>query len=76
MDYTNFEDFKVYFWQYIDDSIVSPNDKYINNKDFCDSVCFDCFRVYKQSNINIDIVCKMAESVLFSVYRFKPVLSS
>ena len=76
MDYSNLEDFKVYFWQYIDDNIVSYEDKFIENKDFCDSVCFDCYKIYKQSNISIDILCKMAENMLFNVYRFKPILGN
>ena len=76
MNFDNFEDFQVYFWQYINENIVSPEDIYVDNKDFCESVCFDCFRVYQKGNLNLDTICKLAENILFSVYRFKPLLGN
>lgn len=71
-----FEEFKFYFWSYMDDNIVSTKDININNVDFCEAICFDCFRVYEQSNINIDTVCKIAENLIYNVYRFKPILGN
>ena len=71
----NFEEFEEYFWAYINDSIVSNTDRVIDNKDFCDAVCFDCFRLYEQSGVSVDIICKAAENILFSVYRYKPMLN-
>lgn len=72
----NFEEFEEYFWSYIDENIVSNLDRSIDNRDFCESVCFDCFRLYEQSKINIDIICKSAENMLFNVRRFKPILGN
>jgi|TARA_R110000868_G_scaffold74337_2_gene214925 hypothetical protein len=71
----NFEDFTEYFWAYISDNIVSGLDRSIDNKDFCDAVCFDCYRLYQQSDTNIDFICKTAENLLFNVYRYKPMLN-
>lgn len=70
------EDFKIYFWQYINDTIVSYDDINLNNKDFCDTIAFDCYRLYSQQNVSIDFICKMAENILFAVYRYKPNLGS
>lgn len=72
----SFEEFEIYFWSYIDENIVSVTDININNSDFCNSVCYDCFRLYEQSNISIDTICKIAENLLFNVYRFKPILGN
>jgi len=71
-----FEEFEVYFWSYISKNTVSNLDKVVNNTDFCESVCFDCWRIYDQSRINIDIICKMADNILVNVNRFKPMLGS
>ena len=71
-----FEDFEVYFWAYIDDNIVSNVDRGLDNRDFCQAVCYDCYRIHEQSKVNIDTVCKMAENILFNVCRFKPILSN
>jgi len=70
----NFEEFEVYFWSYISENIVSNLDRVVNNRDFCEAVCYDCFRLYEHGNIKIDIICKSAENMLFNVKRFKPVL--
>lgn len=70
----SFEEFQIYFWSYISDNIVSNTDRVINNTDFCDSTCFDAYRIYEQSKVDIDVICKMAENMLFNVQRFKPVL--
>lgn len=72
----NFEEFEIYFWSYISENIVSILDRSIDNADFCNSVCFDCFRLYNQSNIHIDVICKAAENILFNVHRFKPILGN
>ena len=70
----NFEEFKDYFWAYIPTNIMSFSDRNVEHKDFYDSVCYDCYRLYSQSQVDIDTICKVAESVLFNVYRFKPIL--
>ena len=70
----NFEEFQEYFWSYISEVIVSNLDRSVNNRDFCESVCFDSFRLYEQSGIHEDILCKSAENMLFNVQRFKPML--
>lgn len=70
----NFEEFEIYFWSYIPEHVVSNIDRSVDNRDFCESVCFDCFRLYERSGINIDIICKAAENILFNVRRFKPLL--
>lgn len=72
----DFEEFQTYFWAYIDENIASSSDINLNNKDFCDEVCFGCYRIYQQSNIDIDSICKLAENILFNVYRFKPILGT
>lgn len=72
----DFEEFQVYFWSYISASTVSNADRIENNTDFCEAVCFDSYRVYDQSGIHIDIICKLAENTLFNVRRFKPILGS
>jgi len=69
----NFEEFEIYFWSYISENIVSNADRR-NNIDFCNAICFDSFRLYQQSNIHKDIICKAAENMLFNVNRFKPIL--
>ena len=71
----NFEEFQNYFWAYISDNIVSDMDRAVDNKDFCDSVCYDCYRLYEQSGANIDTICKSAENILYNVYRYKPLLN-
>jgi len=71
-----YSEFKIYFWSYLNENAISIVDRNINNKDFYDAVCFDCFRVYTQSRINIDIICKLAENILFNVNRYKPLLNS
>lgn len=72
----NFEDFQIYFWAYINENIISVADRNIDNKDFCESVCYDSYRIYEQSKVNIDTICKMAENTLYAVYRFKPILGN
>jgi len=72
----NFEEFQIYFWAYVGENIISPLDRNIESRDFCDAVCFDAFRVYEQSNVNIDTICKLSENILFNVYRFKPILGN
>lgn len=71
-----FEEFQIYFWSYIGENIVSNLDRSVDNKDFCEAVCFDCYRLYEQSDVNIDTICKSAENILFNVYRFKPILGN
>lgn len=70
------EEFQVYFWSYISENTVSNMDRISTNTDFCESVCYDCYRIYDQSNISIDIICKLAENILFDVKRFKPILGN
>ncbi len=72
----NFEEFQEYFWAYIPENIVSNIDRTVNNRDFCESVCFDCFRLYEQTDLNMDVICKAAENMLFNVHRFKPILGN
>lgn len=72
----SFEEFEIYFWAYISENIVSHLDRSSNNRDFCESVCYDSYRIYEQSTTSIDIICKMAENLLFSVYRFNPILGN
>ena len=74
MKIDNFEDFQSYFWEYISKNIVSDNDLFNDNKDFCDFICFDIWRTYEMSNISIDLLCKLSENMLLSVKRFRPVL--
>lgn len=74
MIFDTLEEFQEYFWNYINDNVVSNADINMNNKDFCDSVCYDAYRIYKQGDISIDVICKLSESILFNVYRFKPIL--
>lgn len=70
------EEFSVYFWSYISTNAVTPLDRDINNRDFCDEVCYDCYRIYDQTGGNIDIICKLAENILFNVARYQPVLNT
>lgn len=70
----SFEDFQVYFWSYIDKNVVSDSDRVYDNTDFCESVCFDAYRIYDQSNIDLDVICKLSENILFAVKRFNPLL--
>lgn len=74
MYFTNFEEFEIYFWQYIPDNVVSATDININNIDFCKSVCFSCFRMYEKGDLSLDIICKLAEDMLYNVKRYKPFL--
>lgn len=74
MIFSTFEEFEDYFWNYINSNVVSNEDIRINNKDFCQSVCHDAYRIYSQSDVSIDVICKLAEGILFNVYRFKPIL--
>lgn len=76
MNFDNFEDFQIYFWQYISENIVSYEDININHKDFCESVCFGAYSIYQKGNMNLDTICKLSENILFSVYRFKPLLGN
>jgi len=71
-----FEEFEVYFWSYIPENIVSNLDRRVNHRDFCDAVCFDCYRIHEQSNVNKDTLCKLAENILFNVNRYKPLLGN
>lgn len=71
-----FNEFSTYFWSYIDENIVSNMDRLENGSDFCENVCFDCYRIYEKSGVDIDVICKIAENILFSVKRFKPMLGS
>lgn len=71
-DYNEFRD---YFWAYISTNIVSMADRNYENSDFCDGVCFDCFRIYERAGIDIDTVCKLAENILLNVSRYKPLLN-
>lgn len=70
------EEFGEYFWAYIGNTIVTDLDRNVNNKEFCDSVCFDCYRIYQQSGVSRDVICKQAENILFNVFRYKPFLNS
>jgi hypothetical protein len=76
MNLDTYESFSIYFWAYINENIISDLDRDMDNKDFCDSVCYDCFRMYSQSNISIDEICKIADNILFSVKRYQPILIS
>lgn len=70
----NYEDFKDYFWSYISNSTVSYRDRQLYI-DFCESVCFDAFRLYEKSgNAHIDVICKNSENILFNVRRYAPEL--
>lgn len=71
-----FEDFEVYFWAYINDTIVTNLDRSLENSDFCEAVCFDSYRLFEKSDVDINLICKLAENILFNVYRFKPMLGS
>lgn len=72
----NFEEFEEYFWSYIPEHVVSDLDRVVNNRDFCNSVCYDSFRLYTHSKMPIDVICKAAENMLFNVHRFKPILGN
>ena len=69
-------EFKSYFYNYMDSNILSAEDIYTKNYDFCDSVVYDCYRIYQQSDIGIDVICKLAENMFFSIRRFNPKLCS
>lgn len=71
-----FEEFEEYFWSYIPEKIVSNLDRSIDNRDFCNAVCYDCYRLYTLSDMDIDVMCKAAENMLFNVNRFKPILGN
>lgn len=73
MDYN---DFSLYFWAYLNENAFPLIDRNTNNKDFYDAVCFDCFRIYSQSGVGVDIICKLAEDILFNVNRYKPLLGN
>jgi hypothetical protein len=68
------KDFEDYFWSYMESSI-SEQQRYLSNKDFLDSVCYDSYRIYAQSDISIDVVCKMAENLFFNIKRYSPNLN-
>lgn len=70
------EEFQEYFWAYVDSSIVTYKDRTVDHVDFCDAVCYDCYRLYEMSDISIDIICKSAENMLYNVARYKPILNS
>ena len=70
----DFNDFKVYFLSYLNESTVSARDMNITSKDFVDSVAYDCYRVYDMSGMDIDVICKIADNILFSVKRYSPIL--
>lgn len=70
------EEFQVYFWSYISENIVTNSDRVLYNNDFCELVCYDCYRLYTKSGANIDVICKLAESILSNVQKFKPNLGS
>ena len=72
----NFEDFQIYFWSYISEHTVSNLDRIRDNRDFCESVCFDAWRMYDQSDVDIDFICKHSENMLTNVRRFKPILGN
>jgi hypothetical protein len=72
----NFIDFEDYFWAYISENTVPLIDRQLENKDFCDAICYDCYRTFKNSNVNIDTICKLAEDMLFNVNRYKPIFST
>lgn len=72
MDFRSFEE---YFWAYISVNTVPILDRELENKGFCDAVCYDCYRMFEKSNIDIDSICKLAEDMLFNVNRYKPILS-
>lgn len=67
-----FEQFRVYLWAYIPDTVISIQDRNVDNRDFWDTICFDAYRIYEQSSMNIDLTCKFVESMLFAVKRHKP----
>lgn len=71
----NFLDFEDYFWAYISENTVPRLDREVENKGFCDAICYDCYRTYEKSNLDIDTICKLAEDMLFNVNRYKPILS-
>lgn len=72
----DFSEFKIYIDAYLSENAISMVDRNINNKDFYDEVCFDCYRIFEQSNVSIDIICKLAENILFNVNRYKPLLGN
>lgn len=72
----SFEEFEIYFWSYMPESIVSNLDRIVDHRDFCDAVCFDSYRIYEQSKMSRDTICKLAENILFSVHRYKPLLGN
>lgn len=72
----DFIEFQEYFWSYISENTVSNLDRIRDNTDFCESVCFDAYRMYDQSKVDIDFICKLSENILFSVRRFSPLLGS
>lgn len=68
------QEFSDYFWAYQNKNIISLKDINIDNRDFCEMVCFDFYRMYMQSNIDIDVICKIAENVFFAIKRYNPQL--
>ncbi len=73
MTYT-FESFKDYFFAYLS-STISYQDITVDNIDFCEAVCFDCYRIYEQSGVNVNVICKLAENMLYSVKRYQPIFT-
>lgn len=71
----SFEEFEEYFWSYMPENIISNLDRSIDSRDFCESVCFDCYRMNTQG-VDKDTICKLAENILFNVHRFKPILGN
>ena len=67
-----FEEFQIYFSAYISENVISIEERLYRDKEFFDSVCYDCFRIYSQTDVNVDILCKQAENILYQVKRYKP----
>lgn len=68
----DFTEFREYFWRYMNSNIITYVDINVSNKDFCDEFCYGFYRVYEKSNIDINLICKLAENSLFAISRFSP----
>lgn len=76
MEHITYEEFYDEIWGNISANLVSED--YLSlNTEFIDHVTFDMYRFWSMdSNLSIIAVRKLIESMLFSMFRFKPDLNN
>ena len=73
-DKMGYHEFDEFFWNYIDENLVSNMDL-DTNKDWADEIVFSVWRTYKNSeSLTENEVCKIAENIISAYNKYKPIL--